>query len=165
MTRTPFPLAAAFALFAAPALAADDPKQLAADAQAVFKTHCYRCHGQDGSVEGGFNYVADLAKLAARKKVVPGNAEGSRLFKRMDDGTMPPPEEKPRPTDAEVAAVRKWIDAGAPLGLQVEKRPPISTSDVFNAILIDLEPMDRRARRFQRYFSLAHLHNAGLSDE
>ena len=32
--------------------AADDPKELAAKAQAVLKTHCYRCHGQDGSDRG-----------------------------------------------------------------------------------------------------------------
>lgn len=165
MTRTPFPLAAVFALLASPAVAADDPKQLAAQAHAVLKTHCYRCHGQDGAIEGGLNYVADLNKLVARKKVVPGDAAKSRLFKRMDDGTMPPPEEKPRPTAAEIEVVKKWIAAGAPPGTPTEARAAITTSDVYNFILSDLEPMDRRARRFQRYFTLAHLHNAGLSDE
>ena len=44
-------------------------------------------------------------------------------------------------------------------------RTTISTGDAYNFILADLETMDRRTRRFQRYFSLAHLHNAGLSDE
>jgi len=156
----------ALVAFAGPARAAEpDAKQLALQAQAVLKTHCYRCHGQDGSVEGSVNYVTDLAKLVARKKVLPNDAKGSRLFKRVDDGTMPPPDEQPRPSAAEIAVLKKWIDAGAPTGEVEKPRTAITTADVNAAILADLEPMERRARRFQRYFSLAHLYNAGLSDE
>ena len=166
MSVKPFSLAIATLLVAAaPSFAADDAKELAAKAHAVLKAHCYRCHGQDGAIEGGMNYIADLGKLVARKKVVPGEPSVSRLFKRIDDGTMPPVGEKPRPSDAEIAIVKKWIAEGAPVGATVETRSPISTSDVYNFVLADLETMDRRARRFQRYFSLAHLHNAGLSDE
>ncbi|MBA4062494.1 MAG: hypothetical protein C0501_02085 [Isosphaera sp.] len=164
MTRLTCPLAAALAAVAWPASAADDPKALAAAAHTVFQAHCYRCHGQDGSVEGGLNFVSDLGKLVARKKVVPGDPAASRLFKRMDDGSMPPPDEKPRPTPAELEAVKKWIAAGAPAGATIEVRQPVATSDVYAAVLADLEPMERRSRRFQRYFSLAHLHNAGLSE-
>src|SRR5262249_35080601 len=51
--------------------AADE--ELAEKARHVFDTYCHRCHGKDGAVEGGMNYVTDLAKLVARKKVVPGN--------------------------------------------------------------------------------------------
>jgi WD40 repeat protein/mono/diheme cytochrome c family protein len=155
----------AFLTTALPVFADDDPKQLASQAQGVFKTHCYRCHGQDGAVEGGMNYITDLAKLVARKKVVPGDPAASRLFKRIDDGTMPPPGEKPRLSEGEVAIVKRWIAAGASIADVAPTRTTISSSDVYAAILADLEPMDRRARRFQRYFSLAHLHNAGLSDE
>ena len=151
------------ALFAAPAQA-DEAADLAAGARAVFVTHCVRCHGQDGAVEGGVNYVTDLPKLVARKKVVPGDPDGSRLFQRIADGTMPPPDEQPRPSPAEVAAVRKWIAAGAATA-QAPPRPAITTADVHAAVLADLDGLDRRARRFQRYFSLAHLYNAGLSDD
>ena len=148
------------------ARAADDPKELAAKAQAVFKTHCYRCHGQDGAIEGGLNYVADLGKLVARKKVVPGNPAASRLFKRIDDGTMPPPEREAA-TLRRRDRGRQEVDRRRRAGRRQPSRPapPISTSDVYNFVLADLETMDRRARRFQRYFTLAHLHNAGLSDE
>ena len=45
---------------------------------------------------------------------------------------MPPPEEKPRPSDAEIAAVKAWIEAGAPAGAAVEPRTLLSTSDVYN---------------------------------
>jgi len=144
---------------------ADDPKLLASRVQATLKTHCYRCHGQDGSVEGGMNYGTDLAKLVARKKVIPGDPAGSRLFKRIDEGTMPPPGEKSRPSSEEIAVMKQWISAGASVGEAQHSRTTLTTTDINTAILADLETMDRRTRRFQRYFTLAHLYNAGLSDE
>ena len=169
MSAKTIPLAVALLLIGPgvnPGLCAADPKrELADQARAVLKTHCYRCHGQDGSVEGAMNYVADLGKLVARKKVLPGNPDGSRLFKRVDEGTMPPPDEKPRPSDAEIALLRKWIEAGAPGGEAAPARAAVTTADVSSHILADLEKMDRRARRFQRYFTLTHLYNAGLNDE
>ncbi len=162
------PLAVLLALAANAVHAADQPgqkqQQLAQQAQTVLKTHCYRCHGQDGSVEGSVNYITDLAKLVARKKVLPHDTKGSRLFRRVDEGTMPPPDEQPRPSPAEVAVLKKWIEAGAPAG-QVATRAAITQPEVYAAILADLGTMDRRTRRFQRYFTLTHLHNAGLSDE
>lgn len=157
-------LAAVLILAAAGPAAADEP-DLAKQARAVFKTHCYRCHGENGAIEGGLNYIADLSKLVARKKVVPGKPDASRLFKRMDEGTMPPPEEKPRPSPDEIAIIRKWIAAGAPGSEAAAPRTAIAQADALQYVLSDLEQFDRRARRFQRYFSFTHLLNAGLSDE
>lgn len=166
MSAKALPLTLALLLAAPHASAADADKQvLAAKARDILKTHCYRCHGQDGSVEGAMNYVADLAKLVARKKVVPGDPDGSRLFLRVEDGTMPPPDEKPRPSAEEVAVLKKWIEAGAPGAEAVAPRTAITEADVREFILADLSTIDRRARRFQRYFTLTHLHNAGLSQE
>ena len=162
--RTLLPALALLA-FTSHAGAADGDKQLAQQAKAVLKAHCYRCHGQDGSVEGSMNFVTDLAKLVARKHVVPNDLKGSRLYKRVDDGTMPPPDEQPRPSAAELAILKKWIEAGAPSGEAEAARTAITQADAYAAVLADLETMDKRARRFQRYFTLAHLYNAGLSDE
>ncbi len=160
------PLAATLVLIGAgPTFSADDPKQLAGQAQTILKTHCYRCHGQDGAIEGGMNYGTDLAKLVARKKVIPGDPAGSRLFKRIEEGTMPPQGEKSRPSTEEIDSIKRWITAGAPGGETLPTRTTLTTTDVNAAILADLETMDRRTRRFQRYFTLAHLYNAGLSDE
>jgi WD40 repeat protein/mono/diheme cytochrome c family protein len=166
MSAKSFSLALGFLLLMSlPAAAIDEKQELAGKVQAVFKANCYRCHGQNGSIEGGVNYIGDLSKLVARKKVLPGNADGSRLFKRLDEGTMPPPEESPRPSPADVALVKKWIDAGAPGAEVAAPRTPVTQGDVLDAVLADLEKIDRRARRFQRYFTLNHLHNAGLADE
>src|SRR5262249_29371217 len=90
---------------------ADEPGELATKAHAVLKANGYRCHGQDGAKEGGFNFVVDLQKLAARRKVVPGDSAKSRLLKRIlnADDPMPPAEVKQRPTADEIALLKKWI--------------------------------------------------------
>src|SRR4051812_7967348 len=102
----------AFVLVASPAFAAE-PNVLAKKAQDVLKAHCYRCHGAEGNVEGGMNYIADLERLVGRKKVVPGKPDESAVYKRVAAGTMPPPDVKTRPSESDKAALKTWIDAGA----------------------------------------------------
>jgi len=152
------------ALLAVPALAAE-PNPLAKKAQDVLKAHCYRCHGSDGNVEGGMNFITDLERLVVRKKVVPNKPEESPIYKRVHAGSMPPPDVKDRPSDADKAALKAWIDAGAPPLVAGQKREFITQGQINETILADLEKIDRRARRFQRYFTLTHLYNAGLSDD
>jgi tetratricopeptide (TPR) repeat protein/mono/diheme cytochrome c family protein len=155
------------AALAAPA-AEPDRAALARQAHEILKTNCYRCHGQDGAVEGGLNYVLDFKTLVARKKVVPGDAAKSKLYKRLtsDDYPMPPPDEKVRPTRDEIALIKAWIDASAPdLPAAAPKREFLSDPDVTRLIRNDLEEMDERHRRFARYFTIAPLHNAGLSED
>src|SRR6516164_5749902 len=96
-------LALALPLVVCPAIvAADDAKtELAKKAQAVLKANCYKCHGEAGAVEGGMNYIVDLERLVARKKVVPGKAEDSPIYKRISSGSMPPPEVTQRLSDAD----------------------------------------------------------------
>src|SRR5579872_2816722 len=87
---------------------------LARQARQILTTNCYRCHGQAGAAEGGFNYILDPDKLAAHKIVKPGDAEHSYLIRRVEGGEMPPEGEAPRPAPADIAVLRRWIDAGAP---------------------------------------------------
>src|SRR5262245_44172556 len=140
-----------------------DNATLAAKARDVLKTHCYRCHGQDGTIEGGINYVLDFKTLAARKKVLPGEADKSRVFKRMvsERSPMPPEEEKVRPTKADVDIVKEWIAAGAPDYQTVAARPTISEADVVAYIYDDLRALEPNARKHVRYFTIAHLYNLG----
>jgi WD40 repeat protein len=111
------------------------------------------------------NYITDLDRLVVRKKVVPGKAEQSPIFKRVAAGTMPPPDVKDRLSDADKLALKTWIDAGAPPLLPGQKREFITQGQINESILADLEKIDRRARRFQRYFTLTHLYNAGSADD
>src|SRR5262249_57152544 len=96
------------------------------------------------------NYITDLAKLVARKKVVPGDPAASRLFKRVDEGSMPPPGEQPRPSADDVAVLKKWIEAGAPGSEPTTNRARITGDEVNAVVLAHLNTMDRRSRRFHR---------------
>jgi WD40 repeat protein len=146
-------------------VAAAEPNPLAKKAQEALRAHCYRCHGAEGNVEGGMNYVVDLERLVARKKVVAGKADESPIYKRIKAGNMPPPEVKERPSEADTLAIKAWIDAGAPPLVGGRKRDFVVQAQVNDWILTDLEKIDRRARRFQRYFTLTHLYNAGAADD
>jgi len=141
--------------------AGPEPKELAQKAQAILKTNCHRCHGQEGAVEGGMNFILDRDKLVARKKILPGKAEQSPLFKRMAAGKMPPADEQPRPTPADLAIIKQWIETGAPSTQPASARILVSEADVNDLILADLDKQEKRSRRFTRYFSLASLFNAG----
>jgi tetratricopeptide (TPR) repeat protein len=155
------------AALAAPA-AEPDGAALARKAHDVFRTYCHRCHGRDGAVEGGMNYILDFKTLVARKKVVSGNAARSKLYRRLTsaDSPMPPSEEKTRPTKDEIAVVKDWIDAGAPdVAAAAPKREFVGDADVLRLIRDDLDDMDEGNRRYARYFSIAHLANAGLPED
>src|SRR6516165_3147544 len=96
-----------------PTDAADAPR-LADQARAILQTSCSRCHNTEGKAKGGFGYVLDRDRLVAQDKLVPGSADQSPLFQRIIKGEMPPKEQRPRPSPAEVALLKQWIDAGAP---------------------------------------------------
>jgi WD40 repeat protein len=128
---------------------------------AIFRKACHRCHGEDGAIEGGLNYLLDRDKLVARGKIVPGQPSKSRLFRRVAEGSMPPAGQKPRPTAEEIDLLRQWIQAGAPSGKPHVEPALVSEATVLEWVLADLDKRDRRARRFTRYFSLVPLHNAG----
>ncbi len=141
-----------------------DPETIARQAREILTTNCHRCHGQNGAVEGGFNYLLDRDRLVARKKIVPGQPEKSPLLQRIQDGEMPPEDEKPRPTAEDIARLRRWIAAGAPAFAPSAASPSfIAPTEVVRAIEADLQSHHERDRRFMRYFTLTHLFNAGLS--
>jgi mono/diheme cytochrome c family protein len=136
-------------------------------ALAVLRDNCYRCHGKEGTNEGGFNYVLDLEKLARTHVNVEVPSE-SLLLRRLtaaDDTVMPPPDEEPRPSAADIAAVRAWIEEGAPALATQNGRVFLAKEQIVKSVLDDLGRANPRARRFLRYFTLAHLYNAGVSND
>ncbi|HEV3257913.1 MAG TPA: tetratricopeptide repeat protein [Gemmataceae bacterium] len=145
-----------------------DRLALARLATNVLKANCYRCHGQDGAIEGGMNYILDVRTLVSRRKVVPGRPAKSRVFKRLTsrNNPMPPEEEKVRPGKEDIALVKRWIEAGAPDPLAAPaERALLAEADILRLIHDDLRIIDERQRRFLRYFTLTNLYNAGLSDD
>jgi formylglycine-generating enzyme required for sulfatase activity len=151
---------------AAPAVK-DKATELAQKARRILRANCYRCHGQDGNVEGGFNFVLDRRQLVARRgMVVPGNPAKSRLFRRVRDGEMPPEEEKTRPTEDDAATLKAWIEAGAPdFNPPGSRREFVGPAEIVQAIRDDLDKASPRDRKFLRYFTITHLYNAGLPED
>lgn len=143
------------------------PGDLAGQVKNFFSAHCYRCHGRDGTNEGGFNFILRTDKLlAGGKYVVPKEPDQSLLYQRLADHSMPPEEEMPRPGPRDLDLVKKWILAGAPDANPAGvRRPAVLLTEIFRLLREDLESAPSRDRRFRRYFTAQHLANAGLSDD
>jgi hypothetical protein len=88
------------------------------DIKPFFAKHCVACHGPTKQ-KAGLRLDSAASVLAgndAGKVIVPGKSAESLLVKvLLGDKDLPtmPPSSKPRPTQTEIAAVRRWIDAGA----------------------------------------------------
>jgi WD40 repeat protein len=160
-----FLLVPSFLMFAQDAHS-DPPEAIAAKAKAILQTHCVACHGGGKASKGGFGFVLDRELLVGRSLVVPGKAGQSDLFLRVQQGEMPPPSKKIRPSQAELKTLQRWIDAGAlPFDGQVTIAKRISEREVPGVILADLKKLDPRKRRFTRYLTLTHLAFAGRPEK
>jgi len=137
--------------------APEEPEAAARDAAtAVLRRHCRTCHdGPDGS--GGFD-ILDFAGLRSRSLVLPGDADGSPVAQRMIVGEMPPEQVEVRPTAAEIAAIRAWIDQLAPT---VTLR---RDAEIDRALAADLAALPYAARPYARWLTLTHLANAGVPE-
>jgi hypothetical protein len=114
-----------FLLFALPAAAAEDmsPDVSAAeprfnrDIRPILADRCYACHGPDSGARKA-ELRLDTQAGATEWAIVPGDADSSEVISRVasddPDVRMPPPEAKKPPlTAAQVALLRRWINAGA----------------------------------------------------
>ncbi|MCA9086607.1 MAG: PSD1 domain-containing protein [Planctomycetaceae bacterium] len=88
------------------------------DIQHVLNTHCAGCHG-GVKKSGGFSVIGrDLLLAAAdsgQPAVVPGNADGSELMRRIlssDESEQMPPAGEDRLQAHEIQALRDWINDG-----------------------------------------------------
>lgn len=85
----------------------------------ILHRNCWQCHGQDpAKAEKSLNILNHQQLLdSARRIVVPGKPDDSRLITRIADGSMPPEEDEehlPRVTEIELTILRDWIRGGAP---------------------------------------------------
>lgn len=140
------------ALAVGPALRAEPP----ATVRPLLEKHCAACHGSAGKGKGGFDYVLNHAALVARGQVQPGRADTSPLWQRVAAGEMPPPG-KPPLTDAEKASLRAWIADGAKDWAPAVAVATLVPAEVSRLVRADLDAVEPRQRRFQRYVSFAHL--------
>ena len=113
----------AFFNLALPALAVDFVREV----RPIFEKHCYECHGPDKQKNG---YRLDIKTVAFTggeghaPNLIVGKSAESPLFRFVSgadkDLAMPP---KSKLSDAEIAALKRWIDEGAvwPDGVDVAK--------------------------------------------
>ena len=87
------------------------------DIQPIFAKHCHRCHGRSKH-EGGLRLDSRVGALEGGdngRMVKPGRSDQSMLIARVisdDDSVRMPLEARPL-SPKEIAALRRWIDAGA----------------------------------------------------
>jgi serine/threonine-protein kinase len=152
-------------LLAASVADAQDKAQIALQARGVFKNYCHRCHNGQGSEGGNFDVLNDKTLTAGvggdKPVVVAGKLAESEIWQRAGvKKSMPPKAITLRPTDAELALLQKWIEAGAPPYPTEEKnRQFIPLKSTLTAMRDHLRAANADARPYLRYFSLVHLYN------
>jgi len=92
---------------------AETDPSYATDVRPVFNTNCVSCHS-GAAPAGSYDLSSRAGALGDGSdtvpNVVPGDAVSSLLYRRLDEGTMPPSG----PLDLmDVTTVRNWIDKGA----------------------------------------------------
>ncbi len=125
MTRSAFALLALLA--ATQPARAQEKVDFARDVLPILSDNCFNCHGPDEKTRKA-KLRLDTKEGALAQSVVPGNSAASELFARVistdADSVMPPPKSNKKLTAAQVAALKKWIDAGAPWGTHWAFTPP-----------------------------------------
>ena len=90
--------------------------KLASEVKQIMQDKCYECH-RLGSARNGIKVLNYDLLVAKRKVIVPGNVSQSSLFQLLlsaDPKKVMPPPDALELTDAEIDAVRRWINEGAP---------------------------------------------------
>ncbi len=133
----------------------------------IFKQRCSGCHSGDYDPE--LHGTVNLAQLFSEKDTSGSNSLASLIVDRVvrshdDSDRMPKSRGKegdkgyrPPLVEAEMTALRKWIEADPPVAVQ---REIISNDDMIDAMYSDLDKTSENERRFVRYFTLTNLYNA-----
>ena len=137
---------------------------LAQQAFAIFEQHCLDCHGEFGS----YSDVLTIKHkdLIEDRSVIPGQPDASELYLRLlgdtDNGSQMPLGQDPLDSET-IAAIRRWIEAGAPdwEAIPKPKRRFIITEEMVKTIHAHVESLTTFDRSFARYFILTHLYNVG----
>src|SRR5688500_2838921 len=85
----------------------------------ILSNNCFACHGPDEQQrKTTFHFDTREGAFAKRGVIEPGKADESLLIEMVTHPDpkqrMPPPESGHTLTDAQIAVLRRWIDAGAP---------------------------------------------------
>ncbi len=128
---------------------AERPAALPADGEQLFRDtvlpmlrqKCFACHGDDPKkVQGNFDLRSRAGMLKGGQSgapaLVPGDPEKSSLYvavTRTDAALVMPPKENDRLSPEQVAAVRRWVAAGAPWP---EEAKPVAVNGAADGIRV-----------------------------
>ncbi|HWN98903.1 MAG TPA: hypothetical protein VNS63_06485 [Blastocatellia bacterium] len=145
-----------------PRPASGNDHDLALRARAVLSQRCFACHGLNGVARKNV-FVLDRDRLVSAKALAPGDVN-SLLLRMVESGAMP--LGGPELAEDEKATLRAWVIAGAPRFEEDQSRTRsfLSESALLAQIRADLAVAPDRTRPYLRYFSLANLYNAGVSE-
>jgi mono/diheme cytochrome c family protein/predicted Ser/Thr protein kinase len=97
-------------------------------AREILQRNCHQCHGGK-ALEKNLNILDHALLLDSKRRiVVPGDPDGSRLIRRIEDGSMPPEEEEthlPRLSQQEIKILKEWVLGGAPPFPPVDPERPV----------------------------------------
>lgn len=85
------------------------------DVRGIFKKHCFHCHGEEETVEGGLDLRLVRWMIEGGDSgpaIVAGRSETSLIYQRLESHEMPPDASKQLSAE-ELAKVKRWIDGGA----------------------------------------------------
>ena len=140
-------------------------QQIAQDAHAIFQRSCLICHGPDGAYKE--TLLIEHNALIQNGTVVPGNPDASELYNRLltTDAAKRMPLGQPQLSAQAIDTIRNWILAGAPdwAAAPTTGGDFISPAEILNTIETHLMSLSSFDRAFARYFTLTHLHNAGVT--
>ena len=91
------------------------PVSFARDVQPILEDNCVSCHGE--TMQGRFDLRSRESALAGGSRgsdIIPGDADGSRLFRRIAGLEQPSMPAQGAPlTASQISAIKQWIDEGA----------------------------------------------------
>lgn len=152
----------------------------------LFDAKCNDCHGSHlEKPKGKFGYVMDFQRIAANPEyIVSGDPDKSEFFRLVNEDEMPGKKSKvAAATDAEKAALKRWIEIGAPATLSKEletkrvallekkdaqssgqSKPPASAAKVSQPFLTKLLTWLGRFHAASTHFPIGLLSVAVLSE-
>lgn len=134
-------------------------------AQAILVGNCSTCHNPTANT-GNFADVDNVLAMLRSGMLVAGDPDSSLVFRRIENGTMPPAGTTPRPDADDTEIMRDWITSC--LEEEASEVFPACDGDVISeASMIaemtdDITSIQSGDRQFIRYFTLTHLHNSGI---
>jgi serine/threonine-protein kinase len=130
----------------------------------MLEATCTSCHGPGGGAPGGFADATDVDAMIADGRIVPGDAGGSLVYTRVENGTMPPAGAPAQPSAAEVQALQAWIDDCLPQA-QCSHDDFVTLEQMLTWMRDDVRQLDSDDRPFIRYLTVTHVYNLGLCGE